>query len=247
MKSFAPFLVILLAAVAFGQEPVEGPAGEAPAKDRRPDCGTAEASDETANELVADFNRVVQVRFESFDDFGLRRVMTPYQHDVYRPVFTPESKTEIDVVCALVARRADVAILVGGRGLLGYTARPPEPELLGGGEARAGQIRVAGRGDGAMLSEAVRVTGTYADADLPDRAVLRDVAATAMRSGNAERTHGNWAIAGYAISATQDACVKCHNGENDAGVPHPTLFADAPRLAVGDPIGVALYVSRVDR
>ncbi len=184
--------------------------------------------------LVADFDGVVQERFRDFDEFGMRRVMTT-QHRVYELKFTPMTQREVEAVGALESRKADLAIFVAGRGVLGYEGRAPQ--------IKSGLIK---EGHGATLSEPVRVTGDYRDRNLPDRAAIRRVAESAFRVGNAEVRSGKWTIFGYAIPASQDACVRCHNGENDKFVPLPTQFPAAPRLAVGDTIGVALYVSRME-
>ena len=235
---WSPLFAAALAFATLGDQEV-APKEVGPIEGLWPNCSSTQTTRLQGKDLVSEFNRVLQMRFASFNEFGVMRLVTRYQHNSYLPVFTPESGEEYTLACALQNRGVDAAILIAGRGLLGYEAAPaskrPAPDL----------------GRSATLSEPIHLTGEYGNDELPDGAVLKRVAESAFREGVAEDQDKQWAVRGYAIVATNEACVRCHNGGKNFGVPKPItfpaapiMFPAAPRLNVGDPIGVALYVSR---
>ena len=196
-----------------------------------PPCSSDAETPEPAATRVTRFNEHIQARFRSFDEFGLARVSRQTQHNTRELGFAAETEQEHLLLCRLDAERVDLAFYIAGRGVLGYSGKKPENKLYGPAH-------------NATVSDPVRVSGAYENMELPQLATIAAIAKTTFREGGVEATADGWTLVGIATPASQDACVKCHNGENEEDVPRPMLFPDAPRLVVGDTIGVVVYIYR---
>ena len=199
---------------------------------RRPvDCSQVPPSNKSDDELIRDFDALVQERFRHFDDPGVTRVMTR-QHRGFEPVFSPERRDEVIAICNFGACGRDAAIYISGRAVLGYEAGPHEYSDR--------SIPRASRG----ISVPVHVAGSYASAELPTQDRLIALAKAVFTSGNAGASADTWRLEGRAIIARSQTCADCHNGRNRRPVLQPERYPGAPSLRVGDTVGAALYAIR---
>jgi hypothetical protein len=172
--------------------------------------------DREPDDLIAELDRRIQLRFLDGKAFGMRRVIPFAFHGVRD--FAPENADEQSVVSRLKDKRYEVALFLAGRGVL------------------ASSVPL-----GVLLPHRIDVQGpayiTPVGAGLPPARSLLEESRRALArfesgGGYVTETDG-WTVALRPLRAANGSCLQCH------------ARSGAADLKLGDALGVAIYVYRV--
>jgi hypothetical protein len=183
---------------------------------------------------IGQLNQCIQARFSDRTSFGMNRLggrISPHQ-DVR--TFKPETPTEQAVVDQLRSKGYEVLVYLAGRNVL---AKPPASNL--------GAYRYDIQGPALITHPSLPVNPPSNDWLL---AAGRQ-ALLSFHSGNGYTVqNGEWTVTMRPLRAANAACVECHTRGIARpmlpGAPSIAVFEPQDGLAIGDPLGVAIYAYR---
>jgi len=173
-----------------------------------------------AKDPIAALHLCIEQRFQARTSFGMSRVLPDRSHGILR--FEPENATEQKVVTELQNQGYQVALFLVGR----YALDAP-----------------SGQGDLSRFGLQGPAFMTAEPKDLPDSAELLSTGRKALLAFASSDVYdvrqGAWMVAMRPLRATNLACVSCHA----TGLANKIQDAEH-RSAIGDALGVAMYVYR---
>jgi hypothetical protein len=181
---------------------------------------------------MAALNRCIQTRFHTLTSFGMGRIPVVPQH-VQR--FKPETEAEKAAVADLQKAGWEVALYLGGRGLLKPKMSKAEWEQAGRYSFRR------------AISHPIFLAEQSPKAKVPEPWELWEHGQKALITSTTGDTYtasfGQWLIDARPVRANQVACLRCHATEGATGYP-PLNSKLKSTLHVGDAMGVVIYIYR---
>lgn len=164
---------------------------------------------------ISRLDECIQRRFLGMNVFGMRRILPMQYHGVQ--TFRPENAVEREVVDQLEKKGYAVAFYLAGRAVLGGPREERRFRIQGPAYITAGDRQFPP--PDTLLADA------------------RGALASFQKGSSFDAQQGKWTVAMRPLRASNAACIQCHTtGGGSIGVTGP--------LAIGDPLGVAIYVYR---
>ena len=191
--------------------------------------GAAKWREATATPDLAPLDKAMQVRFEVPEGFGMGREFRIPEH-TKTPILSSSAARE--AVAVLRAQGWDVNFYLGGRELLDPNRKN---RSLARQQSSLGLINQPFRdlrGPVALMPPAQQ--------NAPDRDAISAQAKLALEADQAQDYHsrvGQWQLAAYPVTATKQACVRCHDTPENR-----RQLGRAPKI--GDTLGVTVYAYR---
>lgn len=235
------------------------------AQEKKPaDAAAAQKADDCDTSPIAALNEGIQFRFQEVDNnlqLGMRRALPPrlryhlHRNQVYPLTFSPNSIQELVAVDQLEQEGWQVGFYLIGRSILG---EKPDKSLWD--DPKSDYYKRKPINNPLLMTKTTKADELPAAWELWDEAqkVLKSFEASANRNQK-EFVVGAWTIAARPIRAGQQACLRCHLGDEKlvftgravmalpdelqeaATSGQPKNSPQESKLKVGDPLGVALY------